>query len=108
MSWAGGEAVVLRMAERRDAASLRRVAERDCAAVPGGPLLVAEVGGELVAARSLSDRTAISDPFRRTAEIVELLALRADQLPTASNGGRRPGKLKEWPKATRSTAPLPV
>jgi hypothetical protein len=101
------EAILLRVAEPRDAAGLRRLAERDCAPVPNAPVLVAEADGELVAAISLRDRGSIGDPFRHTNAILELLDLRAGQLATRG-GRRRRGKLKGWPKATRSTAPLPA
>jgi hypothetical protein len=100
-------AILLRMAAAGDAAALRRLAERDCAPIPQAPLLVAEADGELVAAISLHDRACIGDPFSHTKAILDLLAVRAGQLSDRGSGRRR-GKLKECPKATRSTAPLPA
>jgi hypothetical protein len=41
---------------------------------------VAEVDGNIHAAISLSDGRAIADPFRHTAELVDLLKMRAAQL----------------------------
>jgi hypothetical protein len=40
-------------------------------------VIVAEVAGELWAARSLTDGRVVRDPFRPTSEAAELLALRA-------------------------------
>jgi hypothetical protein len=74
------EAVTLRYAFPDDASALARLAALDSASVPAGQLLVAEVGGELWAALSLSDGGAIADPFRRTVALVALLRERAAQL----------------------------
>jgi hypothetical protein len=73
-------ALVIRRAVAADAVALQRVAELDSAPRPAGEMVVAEQGGSLVAAVSLSDGTAIADPFRPTADIVELLRMRARQL----------------------------
>jgi hypothetical protein len=72
--------IVIRPALPEDQRALARLAGLDSASVPGAPLLVAEVGGELRAARSLSDGAVIADPFHRTASLLALLALRAGQL----------------------------
>ena len=50
------------------------------ATVPAGDLLVAETGDEVVAALSLDTGARIADPFRRTADVVDLLAYRARRL----------------------------
>lgn len=65
--------VVLRPAEPTDGRRLRRLAGRDTASVPGGPLLVAEQDGVMLAAWSEAEGRAIADPFRRTGHLVELL-----------------------------------
>jgi hypothetical protein len=44
-----------------------------------GEVLVAYAGGRAVAALSLADGRAVSDPFARTADVVALLRLRARQ-----------------------------
>jgi hypothetical protein len=63
-----------------DERSLHRLAALDSTpAVPSPPLLVAEVEGELKAAVSLSDGSAIADPFYPSAELVALLRTHADQ-----------------------------
>jgi hypothetical protein len=88
----GAETFTIRMAVPADAAGLRRLAQLDSAPVPDPvPMLVAEVGGELRAALPLEGGRAIADPFRRTADLVGILAERARQIapPPARRGARR-------------------
>jgi hypothetical protein len=63
--------------------------------VPARPLLLAEVDGELRAALSLSDGTAIADPFFPTAEIVALVRAHAAGRAMPRRRRRRlaPGRL---------------
>ena len=75
--------LILRMSAEADHPGLQRVAERDSAVVPGGALLVAESGGQLLAAISLETQAVIADPFKRTADAVELLRRTAKQLRRA-------------------------
>ena len=74
------EAVTIRYGAERDNRALARLAALDSSAIPPEPLLVAEVGGELRAAYSLRDGSAVADPFRPTAHLVALLGTRAVQL----------------------------
>jgi hypothetical protein len=76
----GYEAVTVRIADQCDAAALRRLAGRDTGAELCAPILVAEAEGQMLAARSLSDGRAVADPFHHTAQLAELLALRAVHL----------------------------
>ena len=99
-------AIVLRRAVAADERRLDRLAQLDSARVPAAPALVAEAGGRLLAAVSLCDGAEIADPFRPTQATLELLRLRARQLPGLSEAGPGPAKLQECPRATRSTAPL--
>ena len=69
--------VLIRAARGSDGADLERVAELDSARVPAGALLVAEADGRLVAAIASSTGEAIANPFLPTADVVELLKLRA-------------------------------
>lgn len=69
--------ITIRMATDADASSIARIAGRDSAVAPAGDVLVATVGGELRAAMSLADAVVIADPFHRTAELVEMLRIRA-------------------------------
>jgi hypothetical protein len=95
-----GLGFTIRFAYPDDEAALRNLAALDCQALPPGPLLVAEVAGELWAAVSLSGQPrALADPFHHTAELLVLLRERADGLT------RRPRRAT-WPQP-RVTAPCP-
>jgi hypothetical protein len=74
------EAVTIRYGSDRDARALARLAGLDSSPVPPEPVLVAEVGGELRAAYSLRDGSAVADPFSPTAHLLALLGTRAAQL----------------------------
>ena len=72
--------ITIRPDHADDAPAVRRLAALDSAPVPRGPLMLAEVEGELRAAVSVDGRAAIADPFHRTLELVALIrghALRA-------------------------------
>jgi len=69
--------VVIRAARGSDGPALRRLADLDSSPLPGGDLLIAETGDEVVAALSLDTGAGVADPFRRTADVVDLLAYRA-------------------------------
>src|SRR4051812_50011041 len=56
---------------------LDRLAALDSAPAPAGDVLVAEVRGELWAAVEVDSGAAIADPFRPSADLVELLRLHA-------------------------------
>jgi hypothetical protein len=76
-----GLGITIRFAYPDDTTALRRLATLDSKPVPEGPLLVAEVAGELWAAVSITDEgPPIADPFRYTAELVTLLQERAYRL----------------------------
>ena len=77
--------VVIRAARGSDGPALRRLAELDSHDhVPAGQLLVAETGDdEVVAALSVDTGERIADPFRHTADVVDLLAYRARSLRTS-------------------------
>lgn len=65
---------------RADDPVLRRLADLDDAPPLVGEVLIALVDGEAVAASSLSDGRSIANPFMPTADLVEMLSLRARQL----------------------------
>ena len=75
--------VVIRAARGSDGPALRRLAALDSAEVPTGELLIAEADDALVAAMSVKTGERVADPFRRTAEVVDLLAFRAKRLRAA-------------------------
>ncbi|HXD64977.1 MAG TPA: hypothetical protein VNV17_10190 [Solirubrobacteraceae bacterium] len=72
--------ITIRPARPADAAALSRLAELDSAEVPPLPILIAEANGEIRAAVSVHEDTAIADPFNQTGAMVELLRARAAQL----------------------------
>jgi hypothetical protein len=75
--------VLIRAALRSDGAALHRLAALDSARVPSGELIIAETDGALVAAHAPASGATIADPFRHTAEVVELLHLRGSLLRAA-------------------------
>ena len=81
--------IAIRPARIDDCVALWSLAALDSATVPAEPLLVAEADGEIVAALSVESGERIADPFRRTAEAVALLELRAGQVPHERSTGRR-------------------
>ncbi|HYM57367.1 MAG TPA: hypothetical protein VES79_05335 [Solirubrobacteraceae bacterium] len=88
---ASGERLVLRRAVPHDGAALARLAELDGASRPAGEMLLAEVDEQIAAAVPLDGGRAIADPFRPTAELVELLRMRARLL---AGGGVTAGRLQ--------------
>jgi hypothetical protein len=90
--------ISIRTARRDDFTALWRVASLDDTVVPAEPLLLAERDGEVVAALSIASGAAIADPFQRTADAVDLLQLRASQLPSRANRSRGLlGRLRDRP-----------
>ena len=76
--------ITIRTATRSDERSLRLLAELDSQPAIVGDALIAEVCGRPVAALEADSGRAVADPFRPTAEVVELLKVR-------SHGSRRRG-----------------
>lgn len=72
--------ISIRAARPADGAAIRRLAQLVDHASLRGPVLVAESDGEVVVALSTTTGAIVSDPFRATGDLVELLQLRADQL----------------------------
>ena len=65
--------ITIRPAYADDDSSLVRLATLDSAPVPAGPLLLAEVDGELRAALATDHGTVVADPFFPTVELIALL-----------------------------------
>jgi hypothetical protein len=91
--------VTVRLAAPADVGALERLAGLDSRPLPPGPHLVAERDGRIDAALSLSTDELVADPFRRTAELCELLRCHAGGLGTA---------LEPAPPAQLQPRPLPV
>ena len=84
------QTLIIRMAVPADAPALRRLAQLDSAPPPGQvPMLVAVADGDVCAALPLSGGMAIANPFRRTAEIVAMLTVRAQQLQAPARSRSR-------------------
>ena len=90
--------ITIRRALPDDRDALVRLAQLDSQALPTSPLLVAEREGRLDAALSLSTGEQIADPFRRTAELCELLRHHAGGLRAAGPGSPLP-RLQPRPAA---------
>jgi hypothetical protein len=84
------ERLVLRRSGSQDAAALTRLAQLDGAPRPVDAVLVAELDGEIVAAVPFDGGRAIADPFRPTAELVELLRTRTRLLAKNAPSRRLP------------------
>jgi hypothetical protein len=85
--------IEIRPSRPDDSAALRDLAALDSAAPLTGDVLVAVVEDTAVAALSIDDGRVIADPFRRTADTVAMLELRA------AGHGRRA-------RTTRARVPL--
>ena len=81
--------------------AIERLARLDSARRPSGPVLVAAVAGEPVAALPLGGGPAIADPFQQTAALVSLLELRVAQIRARPS----PGRLAHLIVALRRGAP---
>jgi hypothetical protein len=98
------DAVTIRRAGPDDEAALRRLAGLDSTRVPDGPLLMAEIDGQAVAAISVNSGESFADPFVRTLELRRLLELRASQLLLSSDRERgRDGAGRRAYSAWRTT-----
>jgi hypothetical protein len=88
-----GGAIVIRMSRPDDRSALERLAALDSKTLPNGnAFLLAEIDGELAAALALDrEGELVSDPFRPTANLRELLRLRASRMG-ANRGTRSPGR----------------
>jgi hypothetical protein len=73
------QAFTIRRATSADISAIERLATLDERPAPRGETLLGFVDGELAAARPLARGAAVADPFRRTADLLDLLALRARQ-----------------------------
>jgi hypothetical protein len=78
--------VVIRAARGSDGAALENLARMDSQRPPAGDVLVAEQDGVIVAA--LAGDRAIADPFRPTADLVDLLRLHAGRAARSDGHAR--------------------
>ena len=79
--------ITVRYSAASDLSELARLAALDSASPPRGPALIAEADSRMLAALPLGSGRPIADPFEPTAEIVELLRLRAEQVQAGQRNG---------------------
>jgi hypothetical protein len=85
------EPIIIRHSTDDDRGAIRELAALDSRRAPDGDALLAFIGTELRAALPLDGGTPLADPFHRTAEIVELLRVRATQ--SRQRPSHAPGRL---------------
>jgi len=94
--------ILIRYSEAGDQAVLERLAVLDGRKLPESSFLLAEIDGELVAAAPIDvDVEPMSDPFRPTASLRELLSPQARQVRRHRETVRRPARAA--PRALRDT-----
>jgi hypothetical protein len=71
------ESITITHSTEADAQKVWRLALLDDRRPPKGPALLAYAGDELLAAVGLLDGRAVADPFRPTADVVEMLRFQA-------------------------------
>ena len=79
--------ITIRVSRPADEPALWALAALDSARLPARPLVVAEQDGLLRAAVGLDSGEAIADPFHVTAELIDLLELRVEQLRRRASEG---------------------
>jgi hypothetical protein len=77
----------IRPATEEDRDVIARIASLDSSPPIEGPALVGEIDGIAVAVLSLADGRVIANPFRRTADLVDLMRVRGHAL----GGAHEPG-----------------
>ena len=95
--------ITVRHSVASDLSELARLAALDSTSPPRGPALIAEADSRMLAALPLGSGRPIADPFEPTAEIVELLRMRAEQLQ-AREPNRWRGRVRSLLRARPSHA----
>jgi len=90
--------LTIRGATAADEFAVRRLSALDSAFPPTGYVLLAEMDDELWAALSIDTGHAVADPFRPSADLVELLRFRAER-PSAEQPARRRVLARVLPRA---------
>jgi hypothetical protein len=81
--------ITIRSSTKADRAQIAQLAELDSHEAPAGDAMLAFVDDQLWAAVELDSGQAIADPFHPTAELIELLRMRAGQPEQAGGIGLR-------------------
>jgi hypothetical protein len=87
------DAITIRRAYPDDQSGLARLASLDSAPRIAGAALVAEEGGELLAAFDLERGAIVADPFRPTGHLAELLRTQVSATEPAARSPRSPRAL---------------
>jgi hypothetical protein len=95
--------IVIRHSVAEDVRTLAGLAALDSRPELTGPALLAEVDGVTRAALDLHDGSVAADPFARTAELVELLRVRARAI-AAAEGSRESWRSRVMAAARRPQA----
>jgi hypothetical protein len=77
--------LIIRIARSQDAGMVEQLARLDDQRPLKGDVLVAEIDGTILAARSIETGRTIADPFHRTANLVALLEVRAELMRGSSS-----------------------
>lgn len=75
--------ITIRVCSEHESWAIERLAALQERPRPSGPLLVAKVGGQIEAALPMDGGDPFANPLRRTADLVSLLEVRAEQLRAA-------------------------
>jgi hypothetical protein len=75
--------IVIRSAADEDGPAIDRLGLLDGHRLPAGERLVAEAGGQILAAAEVASGATIADPFKPTGGVARLVAMRAKQLRAA-------------------------
>jgi hypothetical protein len=84
--------IAIRIAREPDRGAIERLSQLEGRRLDG-QMLVAETGGEVRAAVAIASGAVLADPFRRTAELVDLLQRSRAHLVDGGNPGSRLGRL---------------
>ena len=83
------QTISIRRAAEADGPVIERLAGLDSSPTPTGAILIAEVNDEPQAAMQIATGVTVANPFRPTANLVELLSHRAASLRESSGTSRR-------------------
>ena len=92
----------IRPATDDDRDLIGRVASLDSSRPIDGPALIGEIDGIAVAVLSLSDGRVVANPFRRTADLIALMRVRARAMDVADHPDSPARRLRaalRWPRS---------
>jgi hypothetical protein len=96
---------VVRLATEEDARALSKLAQLDSQRPLGGQILIGELDGHAAAAISLADNRVVSDPFKATAQIAQMLRMRAAGLHAVAETPSLRERIRNGVRVTRGFRP---